>query len=288
MRNPPRVLESNMGNEPAYSTSANGQQSNRSPDTIFDLLCVGFGPASLSIAIALYDAYQNSPSSQPRAHFLEKKALFTWHAGMQLPGTKMQISFLKDLATPRDPTSRFTFLNYVFKSGRLNEFINLNTFLPSRMEYEDYLRWCASYFESDGSVEYGMNVECVSVGERSMDGKVVSFVVSARGPDEQVVLRRARHVVIAVGGRPVVPWCLQGLKHVYHSSQFANAISKIHEKKVGRPLRFAIVGGGQSAAEIFNDIWTRLPDAHIRLIIKGASLRPSDDSPLWVSLLAWA
>ena len=86
--------------------------------------------------------------------------------------------------------------------------------------------------------------------------------------------------MVAVGGRPAIPRNLQGLKHVSHSSQFANRITQIQEKEAGRPLRFAVVGSGQSAAEIFNDLWERFPDAQVKLVIKGASLRPSDDSPL--------
>lgn len=266
--------------------SANGtypdhhQPGHSSHDEVFDLVCVGFGPASLAIAIALHDAYKSCPSRRPKVLFLEKQAQFAWHAGMQLPGAKMQISFLKDLATPRDPMSKFTFLNYLFQKGRLHQFINLGTFLPSRMEYEDYMRWCASFFESDGCVEYGMEATGVNEGEKSTDGKVSSFVVSARTCSGESVSRRARHVVIAVGGRPSIPSSLQGLKRVYHSSQFANAIGKIQEDASVRPLKFAVVGGGQSAAEIFNDIWSRFPDAQVRLIIKGSSLRPSDDSPL--------
>jgi L-ornithine N5-oxygenase len=249
-------------------------------DDVFDLVCVGFGPASLAIAIALDDVYKSSPSLRPKVLFLEKQAKFAWHAGMQLPGAKMQISFLKDLATPRDPTSKFTFLNYLFQKGRLHHFINLSTFLPSRMEYEDYMRWCASFFEKEGCVEYGMEARGVSVGEKYDDGKVSSFVVSASNQAGEIVSRRARHVVLAVGGRPVIPSSLQGFKHVHHSSQFANAIGKIQEQESGKPLKFAVIGGGQSAAEIFNDIWSRFPDSQVRLIIKGASLRPSDDSPL--------
>lgn len=250
---------------------------NSSLDTTLDLLCVGFGPASLAIAIALQDA---SPSPSPNVLFLEKQPQFAWHAGMQLPGAKMQISFLKDLATPRDPRSHFTFLNYLFEKRRLNNFINLSTFLPSRMEYEDYLRWCASHFERQGKVAYGMEVEGVRVGERGADGKVTSWEVTARSSNGDLIRRKARHVVIAVGGRPVIPQNLQGLKHVAHSSQFATTIGKIQEREQGRQLRFAVVGSGQSAAEIFNDLSSRFPDANVKLIIKGASLRPSDDSPL--------
>jgi L-ornithine N5-oxygenase len=111
---------------------------------------------------------------------MEKQTQFAWHAGMQLPGAKMQISFLKDLATPRDPRYRFTFLNYLFEKGRLNQFINLGTFLPTRVEYEDYLRWCAGHFEREGKVAYGMEVEGVRAGEKSKDGKVSNFLVTAR------------------------------------------------------------------------------------------------------------
>jgi len=257
----------------------NGHTASMSPtssDEVLDLLCVGFGPASLAIAIALHDA---NITSSPKALFLEKQHQFAWHAGMQLPGAKMQISFLKDLATPRDPRSKFTFLNYLFDQGRLNQFINLGTFLPSRLEYEDYLRWCARHFEREGKVAYGMAVESVNVAEKNGQGKVVSWDVAARSEDGSVVTRRARHVVIAVGGQPVIPQNMRGLKHVAHSSQFANMIGRIQEREDGRKLRFAVIGSGQSAAEIFNDLWSRFPNASVKLIIKGASLRPSDDSP---------
>lgn len=252
-----------------------------SHDELLDLICVGFGPASLAIAIALHDSTKTVPS--PKALFLEKQPHFAWHAGMQLPGAKMQISFLKDLATPRDPTSKFTFLNYLFENGRLNHFINLGTFLPTRIEYEDYLRWCAGAFERKGQVEYGMEVEGVKIGHRGAEGKVDSFEVRARNSEGKVVVRRARHVVIAVGGRPVIPDNLQGLKHVAHSSQSASVIRRIQEselvEKSGRELKFAVIGSGQSAAEIFNDLSERFPLAKVNLIIKGSSLRPSDDSP---------
>jgi L-ornithine N5-oxygenase len=254
--------------------------SQSSPDELLDLLCVGFGPASLAIAIALHDSASTSSSNPPKALFLEKQSQFAWHAGMQLPGAKMQISFLKDLATPRDPRSKFTFINYLFCQGRLNHFINLSTFLPTRIEYEDYLRWCAEHFEREGKVAYGMEVEGVSIGTRDADGKVTSWEVSARDATGKTLVRRARHVVIAVGGRPVIPKNLQGLKCVAHSSQFANMIPRIQEMEMGRRSRFAVVGSGQSAAEIFNDLSERFPDAEVKLIIKGASLRPSDDSPL--------
>lgn len=256
-----------------------------SSSSTLDLLCIGFGPASLAIAIALHDAFSStSPGPVPRTLFLEKQSQFAWHAGMQLPGAKMQISFMKDLATPRDPRSKFTFTNYLFTQGRLNQFINLGTFLPTRVEYEDYLRWCARHFEREGKVAYGMEVEAVRPSSHDSSSKVTSWEVSARDAAGNLVVRKAKHVVIAVGGKPVIPACMQGLRNVAHSSQFATTIGKIEERERGlergRMPRFAVVGSGQSAAEIFNDLWSRFSDSEVRLVIRGASLRPSDDSPL--------
>ena len=45
------------------------------------------------------------------------------------------------------------------------------------------------------------------------------------------------------------------------------------------PLRIAIVGGGQSAAEAFIDLNDNHPAAHLDLILRGAALKPADDSP---------
>lgn len=266
-------LKNNISNNHTNENTIVSQSSNE----IFDMICVGFGPASLAIAIALHD-YNKMSSS--KVLFLENRPRFSWHSGMQIPSSKMQISFLKDLATPRNPRSKFTFINYLFTKGRLNQFINLSTHLPSRIEYEDYLRWCASYFEAEGLVRYSMMVQSVCAGSTSAEGKVMDWEISALDINGCEVLKRARNVVIAVGGKPKLPSQLLGLKNVAHSSQFTNSIKNIQDQETRTKLRFAVIGSGQSAAEIFNDLWTTFPESEIKMIMKGASLRPTDDSPL--------
>jgi L-ornithine N5-monooxygenase len=253
-------------------------------DEDFDLICVGFGPASLAIAVALHDATYHgrkdfSSSYSPKVCFLEKQCSFRWHAGMLLPGSKMQISFIKDLATLRDPTSKFTFLNYLKCKNRLIQFTNLGTFLPTRMEFEDYLRWCADHFSED--VEYGQEVTRVKpVSSHLEKSKISLFEVEAYDHmTGKNVSRRARHVVIAVGGRPNIPAPFPRLHSgVIHSSSYCNSISRLLTSKQA-PYSIAVVGSGQSAAEIFNDLQTRYPNSRSALIIKDSALRPSDDSP---------
>ncbi len=177
----------------------------RQNEEILDMICIGFGPASLAIAIALADTYSKSFRPLPKVLFIEKQEGFSWHSGMQLSSAKMQISFLKDLATPRNPTSPFTFINYLHSKGRLNQFINLGTFLPTRLEYEDYMRWCADHF--DGVVKYGSEVVSVESDIRNPETQNArSFHVrwkDTHGLENGLV--SARNVVVAAGGESHIP-----------------------------------------------------------------------------------
>jgi len=125
-------------------------------ETVFDLIGVGFGPSNLALAVRL--AERNG--TRPFAHcFVERQPEFGWHRGMLLDDCRMQISFLKDLVTMRDPKSRYTFINYLFERGRLNEFVNLKNFYPTRIEFHDYLSWVADTF--DEHVHYSETVTAI-------------------------------------------------------------------------------------------------------------------------------
>lgn len=244
----------------------------------YDLVCVGFGPASLAIAVAMNDALEDDElNEKPRACFLERQKAFAWHAGMLLPGAKMQISFIKDFASLRDPRSEFTFLNYLKQHNRLVEFTNLGTFLPSRTEFEDYMRWCADHFVDQ--VQYGSEV--LEIVPLPSSDKVERFSVKCRDVNtNEIFQRKATNVVIAVGGIPHIPDSLRlDDPRVNHSSQYAKRIESIVSDK-SKDYTIAVVGSGQSGAEIFHDIQNRYPNAKTRLIIRDTALRPSDDSPL--------
>ncbi|KAK9474450.1 L-ornithine N5-oxygenase sida [Dipodascopsis tothii] len=241
-------------------------------DDVYDLICIGFGPAALAIALAIAD----SAPANFRALFLEKQAAFAWHAGMLLPAAKMQIGFIKDLAMLRDPTSRFTFVNYLHAHGRLIDFANMGTFYPYREEFEAYLRWCAG--QVDDMVAYGEQVVGVAAPERG--GHVGEFEVESRVGGAARV-RRGRNVVVSTGGSPAVPAVFAPAAdspRLMHSSAYMHAIhARLPERDAA--YRVAVVGAGQSAAEIFADLHSRFPNAHTDLVIRDRALRPSDDSP---------
>ncbi|MGB8420123.1 SidA/IucD/PvdA family monooxygenase, partial [Paraburkholderia sp.] len=165
-----------------------------------DLLGIGFGPSNLALAIAL-DEDARATGRRLKTAFVEKKPGFAWHNGMLLQDSRMQISFLKDLVTLRDPCSPFSFLKYLQTQGRLEDFVNLRSFLPTRIEYDGYLRWAASSF--DEQIHYGEAV--LSVKPRSTGGKVRALEVVSRRADGSETTRIASNLVMAVGGRPLLP-----------------------------------------------------------------------------------
>lgn len=257
-------------------------------DEPYDLIGVGFGPANLALVIALHDALDKQGSvsglpgmrgRRPKILFLERQPHYAWHEGMLLPGTKMQISFVKDLATLRDPRSKFTFINYLHTKNRLVQFTNLDTFQPLRIEYHDYMEWCASHFAD--VVAYGK--EALDVTPHLKGGSVNEFSVGMRDvASGQCRSLRARHVVIGIGGGPHIPRPLPVKSpRVIHSSQYARSIGQVLTDP-SAPYNVAVIGAGQSALEIFNDLHSRYPNAHTRLMVRGGALKPSDDSPLYV------
>jgi L-ornithine N5-oxygenase len=238
----------------------------------YDVIGLGFGPANLAIAVAL-DEDRRVREHGLRYCFLEKKPAFEWHGGMLLDDSRMQISFLKDLATLRNPSSRYTFINYLHEKRRLEAFINISTFTPSRLEYNDYLGWAAAQFSD--RVHYGEEVIGV---EPVLDGGEVTRVkVISRLADGRTRARITRNLVVSIGGEPVVPAAFRPLKgdaRVMHSSAY---LERIHA--CGEPKRLAVLGSGQSAAEIFSDLCSRYPNAEVSLVMRSQALRPADDSP---------
>ncbi|MGC4088941.1 MAG: lysine N(6)-hydroxylase/L-ornithine N(5)-oxygenase family protein [Polyangiaceae bacterium] len=238
---------------------------------IHDVIGIGFGPSNIALAIALEE--QAQPGHPVDALFLEKLPSFAWHKDMLLENAHMQISFLKDLATLRNPTSRFTFINYLHEKRRLQDFINLKTFFPSRHEFNDYLSWAASQFED--RCAYGEEV--IEVLPEQRGNEVTHLRVRSRAADGELRERLTRHLVVSVGGSPNIPAefrALRGDSRVFHSSSYLREVERNSGAK-----RVAVVGAGQSAAEIFMDLHGRPNAPAVDLIMRARAIKPSDDSP---------
>jgi L-ornithine N5-oxygenase len=238
---------------------------------IHDLIGIGFGPSNVALAIALDEKRHGGKPLD--ALFIERQPSFAWHPHMLLEQAHMQISFLKDLATLRNPTSRFTFVNYLHEQGRLTDFINLKSFFPSRHEFNDYLGWAAGQFED--ACRYGEEV--FEVLPEKQGGEVPLLRVRSRGEGGKVQERLARNLVVSIGGTPNIPENfreLRGDARVFHSSSYLKDMARHPQAR-----KVAIIGAGQSAAEIFMDLQGRPGAPQVDFIMRARSIRPSDDSP---------
>jgi L-ornithine N5-oxygenase len=247
-------------------------------DTTFDLIGAGFGPANLALAVAIQEHAEQGGGPGLRPLFLESQPEFHWHPGMLLESSRLQVSFLKDVVTMRNPRSRFTFLNYLAEQGRLDTFINLRDFYPSRIEFNDYLRWIARQLH--GVVRYQRRVISVRPVEAVAGGGVTALRVVARnaatGQQEEYV---GRNLVVATGGVPHLPEPLDGFRHrrAFHSSAF---LDRVHQEfpEGDAPHRFVVVGAGQSAAEVLRYLLDHFPRAEVLGAIRGFGFHPMDES----------
>lgn len=242
----------------------------------YDLLGVGFGPANMALGVLLQEIAEDG-GPDVRRLFLEAKCEPVWHPGLLLEESHIQITVLKDLATVRNPRSRFSFLCYLQERGRLFEFLNLRDLFPGRVEFNDYLGWVAGQLGRD--VRCGQRVEAVEpvLGE---DGEVELLRVTAR--DEatgEAQARLTRHVVVATGGRP---WTPPGIElrpggHAFHAGEFLMRMeSRFPDRDA--PYRFVVVGAGQTGAELFLHLVRRYPNADVTATMRRFGYKPVDES----------
>jgi lysine N6-hydroxylase len=203
---------------------------------MFDLIGVGLGPFNLGLA-ALLD-----PVTEVKAVFFEQKPRFDWHPGLLMEGTTLQVPFFADLVTMADPTSRYTFLNYLKEQQRLYHFYFLERFLIPRREYNEYCRWVSQNLKT---CRFGRKVTKIDWIEESE----TYFRVEVTSPSTgQTSVYYAKHLVLGVGSVPSVHPAFQGLpeEDIFHSARFLERLNRCKEAK-----SITVVGSGQSAAEVF-------------------------------------
>jgi L-ornithine N5-oxygenase len=232
-------------------------------DREVELLAIGAGPSNLALAVALEEL---APDDLARNSLvIERAEAVQWQRGLLLPWTKSQVSFLKDLVTRRNPRSRFSFLSYLHAVGRLDDFINMGSFTPYRAEISDYLNWVAGSLTRVG-LELGQ--ECVSIEpDRSAAGALTGWIT--RLGDGSVIT--SRYLVFGAGRDAYIPPAFAGLpaSRVIHSTQYRPRMDRLSREM---PYRVAVVGGAQSAAEMFRALQHDLPNSEITWLMRGIGL----------------
>ncbi len=230
------------------STSTTGTRTSdtgtRTSDTgdgvgrVLDLVGIGIGPFNLGLACL------TDPIDDLDAVFLDQADGFAWHHGMMLDDATIQVPFLADLVTMADPTSPFSFLAWLKETGRLYPFFIREDFHPLRVEYDAYCRWAAERLDT---LRWGRRVVAV---EHDEDTDLFTVLAETPSGSERYV---ARHVVLGIGTEPTVPEALRDLDGpVVHSAGYLPARDALRSAD-----SIAVVGSGQSAAEVYRDLYRR-------------------------------
>ncbi|WP_191260090.1 SidA/IucD/PvdA family monooxygenase [Amycolatopsis oliviviridis] len=224
------------------------------------LLAIGAGPANLALAVAIEES--GNPELAEQTLLLEQSPDIKWQRDLLMPWARSQVSFLKDLVTLRNPRSKFSFLNFLYEENRLDEFVNLGTFHPFRWEFSDYLQWVARSLDKV-RIRYDAKVQRIEPA-RDADGSITGWTATLAGGDTI----HCRDLVVGGGRDTNVPEVFAGLPadRIIHSAQYRRRIAQLPPEA---PLRAVVVGGAQSAAEMFMALHDNLPNSTRTMIVRS-------------------
>ena len=230
-------------------------------DLSLDVILIGAGPGNLAVAAMLEET---SPAIAARCVMLEACETIAWQPGLMFPGALSQVNYVKDLATLRDPKSRFTFLNYLHSTGQIDDFVNMGSAFPLREEVSRYHAWVADLLTN---VRLKLGQRVTQVAPIREGHRIIGWrVETAAG-----LSLTARHVVLGIGREARIPPELMGLPddRIIHSTVFAQRIERFDPAAV---RSVAIIGSAQSAAEMTLEIGRRFPDAKRTMIMRSIGL----------------
>lgn len=240
---------------------------------VLDLVGVGFGPAGIALAAAVHDSGEDKGIDlRRRVAFYERATTPGWQTGLLFRNVDIQHHYMRDLATPRCPRSRFTFANFLKEHDRIFEFGSLvyggGGGAVSRIEWSDYVGWAAGLL--DDYVSYECPVEAMHltrVGEeeaiavRTHKGEVLTKAVAFCAGQELSYPAQFRDHVS---------------DQVFHATEFLHRMQVIPKTE---KLRVSVVGAGQAAIEIVSYLHASYPQAQVTCIQRSLGFHHGNHSP---------
>lgn len=197
----------------------------------YDVAGIGIGAFNLGLA-ALISRIDNLSYI-----FFDKKSNFSWHSGMLLDNSKLQVHYLKDLASCIDPCNPYTFLSYLVDNDRIYQFLNCKKNSVSRHEFNDYYKWASLKIPG---LHFNEEVKNIYFEKNN-------FIIIT---ENSIV--KAKDIVLGIGPEVYIPECCQGFlaPNFFHTSEFNTYYNNLDLQ--GRSV--VIIGGGQSGAEALDSV----------------------------------
>lgn len=236
-------------------------------EPVLDVAAVGLGPFNLALAALADEVGELSFAGYDR------RPAFDWHPGLMFDWATLQVSFLADLVSLVRPTSRWSFLSYLVDRDRMYPFYIAERFHVPRREYADYCGWVAA---SLPSCHFGHDVTALD-----WDPEAALWTLTMSTPDGER-RQRARNVVLGVGTEPTLPPALAPLAGHHRCTHSAGYLRAVDGWAGDGVRHVAVVGSGQSGAEVFLDLLRRQRDYHwaVTWLTRTATFAPLDYTKL--------
>jgi len=205
-------------------------------EPIYNVIGIGIGPFNLGLA-ALCD-----PIPELKTLFLDQKDGFNWHPGLMIDHVTLQTPFLCDCVSMADPTNRLSLLNYLKITGRLYKFFIRENFFIPRKEYNCYCQWVI-----DQLPQCRFSTQVLDI--RFEDGLYLVTAIHTKTKEETVF--RTERLVLGTGTQPHIPSFIpKDDPRILHTGSYLYC----KEELLSKGRKIAVIGSGQSAAEVFYDL----------------------------------
>jgi L-ornithine N5-monooxygenase len=230
---------------------------------VFDFIGIGFGPANIALAIQLQE---KNLEQQLDYVFIDGNKNSLWQQEMLIQGSDIQNVPFRDLITPINPQSHYSFMNYLHKNDKYFRYFNTGLKYPLRKDYAMYINWCAEHFKD--IVHYEETVISIEI-----DADTNYYVLSTN-----VATYYAKTIIVATGRSLYIPPVFNNIPpdKLITINNFCSKTNKLNREK---SYNFAVVGASQSAAEIFLDLSNKFYNSVIHSYIRQFSFAMKDLSP---------
>lgn len=233
------------------------------PDSQAIVLAIGVGPFNLGLAALSHQLPDVTVVG------LDRSESFEWHPGMMLPEATIQVPFMADLVTLADPTSPFSFLNYLKTRGEIYNFYIRESFFPYRSEYSQYCSWVANQLP-----DLHWNRDVIDI---TYDPQQNIFIAHTDGPHGTEEFH-GTHLVLGTGTQPAIPSTWPQDSRILHTSHYLSSRDDTLQQD-----HVTVVGSGQSASEVYLDLLRSHP-GRVDWFTRSARHHPMDITQLTLEM----
>jgi lysine N6-hydroxylase len=236
-------------------------------EAVYNVIGIGIGPFNLGLAAL------SNPISELKTLFLDQRDGFDWHPGLMIDHVTLQTPFLCDCVSMADPTNPLSLLNYLKETGRLYKFFIREDFFIPRKEYNRYCQWV---IEQLPQCRFSTQVVDITYEEG------LYHVTTIHTKTKETTVFKTERLILGTGTQPYIPSFIpKDDSRVIHTSSYLYR----KEELLSQGKKIAIIGSGQSSAEVFYDLLqNRNEETHLGWYSRPDRFFPMEYSKLTLEL----